>query len=112
MKTTALVLILFLTGFELWAQNAPVRQTPSRRQFPVSIATNSPAAQPAVPVLPAAAPALPAANAAPAAPGLPATAAGLPADPANPAAAAPAEEMIPAGNINFQGVDVAQGLEG
>jgi general secretion pathway protein D len=80
------------------------------RQFPTS--TNSPVTRfPAVPALPAAA-----APAAPNnAPGNPAasTAPTSNGTDANADAAAPAvpEEMIPAGNINFQGVDVSQVLE-
>jgi general secretion pathway protein D len=111
MKTTTLVLILFLTGFELWAQNAPAtRQTPTRaRRFPAPASTNSPTAIPTVPAAPAA-PAVPVAPAAPAAPVVAPT--GNPAAlTAPPEPAAPAEEMIPAGNINFQGVDVSQVLE-
>ena len=112
MKTTAFVLILFLTGFELWAQNAPVRQTPTRpRPFPVS--TNSPAMRP--PAIPG----FPAASTTPAAPN---NAVGNPAALTAPTPSAtganadatgttPPEEMIPAGNINFQGVDVSQVLE-
>ena len=118
MKTTAFILILFLTGFELWAQNPPVRQAPVRRN---PAATNNPALRPA------ANPAIPGFPAAPAAAN---NAVGNPAalttpTPANPGVnapsasaipsaleeAAPAEEMIPAGNINFQGVDVSQVLE-
>src|SRR5208282_4019395 len=60
---------------------------------------------PAVPNLPSAA--------VPATPGVPAepAAASIPGAPAAPAAARPPEEMIPAGNINFQGVDVNQVLD-
>ena len=111
MKTTAFFLILFLTGFDLWAQNAPaVRQTPTRRV--PGVGTNSPAVRSAAgPAFPAA-PAAPAAPATPAFPGAAAAPAVNPAEAnAAPADAAPAEEMIPAGNINFQGVDVSQVLE-
>ncbi|MDD5139167.1 MAG: secretin N-terminal domain-containing protein [Verrucomicrobiales bacterium] len=109
MKTTTFALILFLTGLNVWAQPAPtVRQTPSRVRS-TDIATNTPAA-----VAPAATPAVPVAApvAAPAAPA-PATTPGVnPADSnETPADASQPEEMIPAGNINFQGVDVSQVLE-
>jgi general secretion pathway protein D len=112
MKTTALVLILFLTGFELRAQNTPVpRQSPSRlHRFPVPASTNTPAANAAtVPTFPAA----PGAAAVPAAtnPATPAPGAN-PGEPSTtPANNQTPEEMIPAGNINFQGVDVSQVLE-
>jgi len=110
MKTTAFVLILFLTGFELLAQVPPTtRQAPSRlRRFPAPVSTNSPTAGPALPTAPAA-PATPAAPASPASPAVNDPSAS--AIPATPAVAAPPEEMIPAGNINFQGVDVGQVLE-
>ncbi len=105
MKTTTLLLILFLTGLNLWAQTMPViRQTTNR--VPAATPNNGPAAMPATPVVPAPA-ALPAAPAIPAA--APAAPAAAPDDTAN--AAPPPEEMIPAGNINFQGVDVSQVLE-
>ena len=114
MKTTTLVLILFLTGFELWAQTPPaVRQAPTRvRRFPVPASTNSPAAGPAFPAVPATAAGPAAPNAAPTAPGS-VTAPAVNPDDVNtaPDGTAPAEEMIPAGNINFQGVDVSQVLE-
>ena len=103
MKTTTLALILFLTGLDLWAQTAPtVRQMPRRFR---AAATNNPTATPNQPA-PAAAPATPAVPAA--------EAAVEPADASADATstnAQPPEEMIPAGNINFQGVDVSQVLE-
>jgi general secretion pathway protein D len=100
MKTTPLVLIFFLTALELWAQPSPgPRSLPQR----VNLATNAPAfpaMPPASSPLPAAAPStLSAPSAAPAV------------APAVPAASKPAEEMIPPGNINFQGVDVNQVLD-
>jgi general secretion pathway protein D len=102
MKTTTLALILFLTGPDLWAQTTPtVRQIPRRAS---SAATNNSTAMPAItPVTPNS----PAPAAAPASP------AAAPADANADAASASAqpEEMIPAGNINFQGVDVSQVLE-
>jgi general secretion pathway protein D len=89
MKTTTLILILFLTALGSWAQTPP-----GPRRFPqrMNLATNTPAA-PAMPSTPGAAPAA------------------APANPAASAATKPSEEMIPAGNINFQGVDVSQVLD-
>jgi general secretion pathway protein D len=97
MKTTTLFLILFLTGLDLWAQTeSTVRQTPRRIRN-----TNSPASFPTFP--------------APPAPVAPAVQTEVAPDDASTAAPSsnskPAEEMIPAGNINFQGVDVSQVLE-
>jgi general secretion pathway protein D len=104
MKTTTLILILFLTALELWAQPSP---SPHRLPQHVNLATNAPAAPamlPAPGTPPTAAPAAPSApSAAP-----PAAAAFVP---AAPGASKPPEEMIPAGNINFQGVDVSQVLD-
>ncbi|HEY3931231.1 MAG TPA: secretin N-terminal domain-containing protein, partial [Verrucomicrobiae bacterium] len=90
MKTTILALILFLTGINLWAQNSTApRRLPQR--------LNNNAADISIP---------------PAAPNFPVTAVPPPANaPAIPATAATAEETIPAGNINFQGVDVSQVLD-
>jgi general secretion pathway protein D len=111
MKTIALILILFLTGFDLRAQtNAPprVRQLPQRYRAPG--ATNGPFA-------PATTPALPRFPASPAPAGsAPSTAPvpGSPSDEGAPSASesrATPEETIPAGTINFQGVDVDQVLE-
>jgi len=90
MKTTTLILILFLTALELWAQPSP---SPRRLPQRVNLATNAPAA-PAMPPVPGTPPAAAAASV-----------------PAAPAAPKPPEEMIPAGNINFQGVDVSQVLD-
>jgi general secretion pathway protein D len=110
MKTIPLVLILFLTGSDLWAQNIPMRQSPNRRIL--AARTNTPATQPggnpAFPAPPATS-TVPAALALPAGSGVNAPASS--AIPSAPEAAAPPEEMIPAGNINFQGVDVGQVLE-
>jgi general secretion pathway protein D len=93
MKTTALILILFLTGFDLWAQQNP----PAPQRLPQRLNNN-------------------AANAAspPVMPGFPAPPdVSLPNTGATPvpAVSAPAEEMIPAGDIDFQGVDVNQVLD-
>jgi general secretion pathway protein D len=105
MKTTTLALILFLTGLDLWAQPAPtIRQTPSR--IHTAITNNNPATVPTMPNLPA-----PVGATVPAGGVVPVAApAGATAD-ATSANAQPPEEMIPAGNINFQGVDVSQVLE-
>ena len=110
MKTTTLVLILFLTALASWAQPAP-----GPRHFPqrANLATNTPAAS-VMPQFPGAPPVgapgmLPVPNTPPA--NVP-SASDAPAAPAPaPAPAAPPEEMIPAGNINFQGVDVGQVLD-
>jgi len=106
MKTTTLALILFLTGLDLWAQTMPVIRTTTNRVH-AATAGNVPAATTP--------PALPATVATPATPATPASPATAPAPTAGPDAAAsntqPPEEMIPAGNINFQGVDVSQVLE-
>jgi len=110
MKTTTLVLILFLTSLASWAQTptnpaspASLRRLPTRFNFP----TNAPAAN-SMPPAGFATPGLPTALPAP---GVPANAPSLPGTPAAPDASAPPEEMIPAGNINFQGVDVNQVLD-
>jgi general secretion pathway protein D len=97
MKTTILALILFLTALGLRAQTTAPAQRPVPRHFQSNNATNNPAT-----------------TMAPTVPGSPATLAGMPpgADSnAAMAASPPPEEMIPAGNINFQGVDVSQVLE-
>jgi general secretion pathway protein D len=87
MKTTTFILILFLTGLDLWAQNTPtVRQVPRR----IQATTNAPAALPPMPGVP------------------PAATTQSPADSTN---SMPPEETVPAGYINFQGVDVSQVLE-
>jgi general secretion pathway protein D len=114
MKTTTLALILFLTALDVRAQTppgntpAPTRRAPIRFRF--ADATNNPAATTAT-NLPApvdAAAALPAVPGSPAAPALTPPGAGTNAAMASPTTP---EEMIPAGNINFQGVDVSQVLE-
>jgi general secretion pathway protein D len=106
MNTTPFVLILFLTALASWAQTTP-NSSPRRFFPPRGLATNNPASPvPAVPpafnVPGAGAPNDPA----------PGTPGGVdPANSAPPAAPKPPEEMIPAGNINFQGVDVSQVLD-
>jgi len=106
MKTTTLVLILFLTGLESWAQTpagpAGQRRLPAR----ISLATNDPSGSSLLPSG-LAAPGMPATLPAP---GIPANAPALAGTAAAPDAAPP-EETIPAGNINFQGVNVDQVLD-
>ncbi len=101
MKTTTLALILFLTGLDLWAQTMPtVRQIPRR----INPAANNPASAPITPNPTAS-------SAAPVTPALSTPDAATANADANSVNGRPAEEMIPAGNINFQGVDVSQVLE-
>jgi general secretion pathway protein D len=90
MKTTILALILFLTGLNLWAQNSTAqRRLPQRLNNNAADISNPPTT-----------------------PNLPVTAAPLPANaPAISPSTASTEETIPAGNINFQGVDVSQVLD-
>jgi len=110
MKTTTFALILFLTATGLWAQTptagnpaAPMGRPPLRNwgAYPA----NRPAMpNPAAPMI---------APPVPPTPGTPPASLATPPDAsasATPASAQP-EEMIPAGNINFQGVDVSQVLE-
>jgi general secretion pathway protein D len=121
MKTTILVLLLFLTGLDLRAQMplppqqqqtnaAAIRQRVLQlRQRAVTntpAATAPPAAVPTVngigtPSAPSAPPAVPA--------GLPVSPAPDPSSPSAPAASAPAE--VPAYTYNLQGVDVNQVLD-
>jgi general secretion pathway protein D len=102
MKTTTLILILFLTALGSWAQTSP-----GPRRFPqrMNLATNAPAAPAMSPAAPGTPPATAPATAPTAVP------AAAPANPVVAPAAKPSEEMIPAGNINFQGVDVNQVLD-
>jgi general secretion pathway protein D len=109
MKTTTLALILFLTGFELWAQMPPATNVaPRQRPMPrLRRGTNGLPVLPALPGLPTSpAPATPATPATP-----PATAASnniaAPAQAGNASAAT----EIPAYSYNFQGVDVNQVLD-
>ncbi len=118
MKTTTLVLILFLTGLELWAQTPPVPNTsPAQRHRPMRLnsATNNAA------VMPPGQTNVPAPGVS-AAPGVPAAGAPAPGAPAasplteTGASAAtnaiqPPEKEIPAYSYNFEGVDVNQVLE-
>jgi general secretion pathway protein D len=106
MKTTTLALILFLTGLDLWAQTMPVtRQTTNRVH--AAMTNIGPAT---MPLTPAATPAPAATPSAPADPSAATTPAAAGADDTSNNAQS-SEEMIPAGNINFQGVDVSQVLE-
>jgi general secretion pathway protein D len=117
MKTTLFALVLFLTALDLGAQTLPDKNTPTNsqrvpRRFGVRSNTNAVPNQPINPNGAAAAPG-PGASAVPNLPMEPAaTQPG--ADTGGGAAAAttqPAEEIFPAGNINFQGVDVSQVLD-
>ncbi len=95
MKTTLLALLLAFTGLELWAQSPPGLPATNQLRRPPRFGTNGPVTPPryAPP------------SATPSATHPPITR--LPAAVAN----AQPEEMIPAGTINFQGVDVDQVLE-
>jgi general secretion pathway protein D len=110
MKTTTLALILFLTALHLGAQTSPQGNTPAiQRHLPhrpgfqvnTNVVPDSPTDLNGATVLQ-----VPGASTA-----QPATSSGTDANgvPGNSQSAA--EEMIPAGNINFQGVDVSQVLE-
>jgi general secretion pathway protein D len=94
-KTTALILIAFLTGLDLRAQMPPnLRPVPQRFSMPAtnaaaSAATNMATVPPALPLPPALLP--------------------VPATP--PPASELKEETVPAGDINFQGVDLDQVLD-
>ena len=89
MKTTALILLVFLTGFGLHAQTPPApRPMPQHPGVPATNVVAS--APPAMSAVPPALPSLPM-------PGEPAT---------TPPSSESKEEMVPAGDINFQGVDV------
>jgi general secretion pathway protein D len=112
MKTTTLVLILFLTGLELWAQTPPapnLSPSPRRRPMRLNGVTNNAAAALSAPTnVPssgtpgAGVPAAGASSASPlAAPGAAAEA----------KAGQPPEKEIPAYSYNFEGVDVNQVLE-
>jgi general secretion pathway protein D len=93
-KTTTLILLVFLTSFGLQAQTPPnLRPVPQRSIVPATnvVATATPdvsAVPPGLPLPPA-----PAESVAP------------------PSSTGSKEEMVPAGDINFQGVDVDQVLD-
>jgi len=113
MKTTTLALILFLTGFTVWAQMPPAsRIAPHLRPgLQAQTSTNVSPAQPALPGMPTpTVPTTPPANPmTPATP--PATAAPNNAAAPAPAASAPKAAEVPAYNYNLQGVDVNQVLD-
>ncbi|MGO9001147.1 MAG: secretin N-terminal domain-containing protein [Limisphaerales bacterium] len=104
MKTTTLILILFLTALELRAQPSPgPRRLPQRANIVTNNAPVTPAVPPQMPVLTPPPPLAPASNSSPSPVAeTPKTAS---------TNSAPPEAMIPAGNINFQGVDVSQVLD-
>jgi general secretion pathway protein D len=89
-KTTTLILLVLLTGLGLRAQMPPgARPVPQRPGHPaISPANKPPAPAPALPSSPVASP--------------PAV---------SPPPAAASQEMVPAGDINFQGVEVDQVLD-
>jgi general secretion pathway protein D len=105
MKNTALILVLFLTALNLRAQTSPMTNAPVKRHLPFlhhGISANTDVV-PDSPADPNGATALPIPNPSTTQTTMPA---------ANGAASSGAQdEMIPAGNINFQGVDVSQVLE-
>ena len=102
MKTTTLILILFLTALELWAQPSPS----SRRLQRANIVTNNAPVTPAVPPQPGLIPPPPLAPAPRSLPSLVTVTTNT-----TSTNNAPPEEIIPAGTINFQGVDVSQVLD-
>ncbi len=109
MKTTTLALILFLTGFELWAQMPPATNVaPRQRPMPrLRRGTNGLPVLPALPgLLTSPAPATPAPPVTPTA----TAASNNIAAPAQAGNASAATE-IPAYSYNFQGVDVNQVLD-
>ena len=128
MKTTLLVVLtLFLTGLDLWAQPQPGPFTPPRRPMRYG-STNQPPGAPRFPGAqapldaqgnPIGGPGSAARNRLPGAPGVP----GAPGNPgaggqaqtsdynASAAFASKPEEMIAPGTINFEGVDVSQVLD-
>jgi general secretion pathway protein D len=100
-KTTALILLAFLTSLDLQAQMPPnLRPVPQRPGMPATNAVASAATNPS-----AAPPALPLPQALLTAPATP------PPSTEPKEATGPKEEMIPAGDINFQGVDLDQVLD-
>ncbi len=119
MKTTPLVLILFLTASGLWAQTPPTPLTPaqiSQLQMRLQALTNGPAGAPAESLATPAVPTSAAPSAGISAPEVPAAAsAGANAMPGagavSPAGAAAPEEEVAGYTYNFAGVDVNQVLE-
>jgi general secretion pathway protein D len=107
MKTIPIVLILLLTGLEVWAQKpGPTNPPVLRRSIPPA------AVPPAAPVRPAARPAMPAMPNLPAA-RPPATPPRMPAMPESSATAPESgkEKEVPGYTYNFPGVDVDQVLD-
>ena len=116
MKTTTLVLILFLTGLNLRAQTPlPAPLTPAQRQMQRlrAAATNNtaatPAGLPASAVSPAPLPGATAPGATAAAPAIPMTTPGVTA--VSPDGATPPEQEVAGYSYNFPGVDVNQILD-
>ncbi len=105
MKTTTIALILFLTGFKLWAQMPPATNVaPRPRPRPqIRTGTNSLPAPPAFPGMPAPTP--------PPAPATPTTPASNNIAAPAPAEGASAGTETPAYSYNLQGVDVNQVLD-
>ncbi|HEV2436109.1 MAG TPA: secretin N-terminal domain-containing protein [Verrucomicrobiae bacterium] len=88
-KTTTLTLLVLLTGLGLRAQMPPgSRPVPQRPGVPAGHPATSPAPTPGLPSTPAASRPV-----------------------VSPAPAAASEQMVPAGDINFQGVEVDQVLD-
>lgn len=119
MKTITTVLMLVLTAWDLEAQTTPATRPATNsmeRRLPATGTNSGSAALPGASkrpqqAFPAAPPVASPANPAPPIPaGPPAATGNAPSAPRGNASQEP-EEMIPAGNINFQGVDVNQVLE-
>jgi general secretion pathway protein D len=117
MKTTTLVLILFLTGLELWAQTPPspnIPPPPRRRPTRLNGATNSAAVmspvQTNVPSLGTSTAGAPGAGV-PTAGAPSASPLAVPGTSASTNATQAPEKEIPAYSYNFEGVDVNQVLE-
>jgi len=110
-KTTALILLAFLTGLDLRAQIPPnLRPVPQRYSMPATNAVASAATNMAA--VPSALPLPPALLTVPAAPlPSPGPKEELTAPATPPPSTGPKEEMVPAGDINFQGVDIDQVLD-
>ncbi len=105
MKKTLLILAVAFLGLELWAQVPALPTNMVPRRLPRYGLTNGPSAPPRFPQA-APRPTFPPIGGAPGATPAPAPDAKSPA-----LANASSEEIIPAGTINFQGVDVGQVLD-
>jgi general secretion pathway protein D len=109
MKKTAFVLVLFLTALNLWAQTSPLTNAPVKRHLShrpgfrvnTNVVPDSPSDPNGATILP-----IPNPSTAPTAMPF-----GNATSDNGTSGFAAQEEMIPAGNINFQGVDVSQVLE-